>query len=107
MMIKEKEWLDACLANQQTTASPNVSRKALELFDDQVKRTSVYRPYFKLFQYMVRFLMQLLSMCYEFAGEIMSLFSFLPRAHKSQEKLSGYMTSAMLVLSLTYVSLEE
>jgi hypothetical protein len=107
MMIKEKEWLDACLANRQATASPNVARKALELYDIQVKRTNVYRPYLKLFQYMVRLLIHLLSMCYEFAGEIMSLFSFLPRAHKSQEKMSGYMTSAMLVLSLTYVSLEE
>ena len=107
-MTSEKEWLDECVFKSlRKQASPNVLPKALKIYDESAKRRSVYKPYLKILQFLVMLLIQALSFFYDLVGEIFTAFGALPRARRSQEKLTDYFTATMLVLSLTYVSLDN
>jgi hypothetical protein len=107
MMTKERDWTNECISSQQTSASPRVLAKALDLYDCAQQRRSVYKPYFGLARFFVMIAMRTVMVVYEWLDELLSLFGFLPRNRKSRESLQGLVTAAVLVLSLTYVSIDS
>jgi hypothetical protein len=108
MMTSEKEWLDECVFKElRGQASPKVLPKALNMYDESLRKRNAYKPYFRLLQFFVMLLIQALSFFYDLVGELFSLFGFLPRTRRSHEKFTGYFTATMLMLSLTYISLDN
>lgn len=107
-MTSEKEWLDDCVFKSlRKQVSPNILPKALKMYDESAKKRNVYKPYLRLLQFLVMLLIQALSFFYDLVGEFFAVFGFLPRSRRSQEKLTDYFTATMLMLSLTYVSLDN
>lgn len=106
-MNKNKDWLDQCLATELRPAPQGVLKKSLALYDASNEKKSKLRPWSRMLQVAIRLTVYAIAILYDFLGEVYSLFGFEPRVNRSRERVTGAVTAAMLVLSFTYVSLEN
>jgi hypothetical protein len=106
-MNKDKDWLGQCLATNNRSAPSGVLKKSLALYDAAQERRSRLRPWERMLQFSIKIAVYSIAILYDFIGEVFSLFGFNARSRRSHERMTGAVTAAMLVLSFTYVSLEN